>query len=264
MKIIAIGDPHGDLKKIKSIPLKNIDLILLTGDLGSAKLMRKMAFANIDRRKQGLKEIKYTPKQEKKAFMEAYNSSMKVVKYLAKKAPVYIIYGNVESSNANTKKFSKKIKLKLPYLTNDLNSINNVKVINNKFIKFKGINIIGLEYFVDDIWVKTFKPSNYEKSLKSATKYTKKANKFLNSFKNVDILLCHQPPYGYLDKVNSVHAPKHWNHKHAGSKIILDFINKKQPRYVFCGHIHEGVGNTKIKKSEIHNLGVCGFKEVNF
>jgi Icc-related predicted phosphoesterase len=264
MKILAIGDPHGDLEKIKSIPIKGIKLILLTGDLGSASLMRKMAFENIDRKKQGLKEKKFPKKQEKKAFMEAYDSSMKVVKYLAKKAPVYIIYGNVESSNAITKKLSKKIKLKLPYLTDSLNSIKNVKVINNKFVNFKGINIIGLEYFIDDIWVKNFKPDKYKKRLISARKETRKTNKFLNSFKEpVHILVCHQPPYGYLDKVKSPPAPKHWNNKHAGSKIILSFIKQKQPKYVFCGHIHEGMGNTKIKNSNVYNLGVCGFKIID-
>lgn len=51
MKILAIGDPHGDLAKIKQIPTKGIDLILLTGDLGSANLMRKMFFEKIERQK---------------------------------------------------------------------------------------------------------------------------------------------------------------------------------------------------------------------
>ncbi len=71
MKICAIGDPHGDLDKIKQIPLSGVDLIILTGDLGSASLMRKMAFDNIERKKQGLPEIEYPPTKRKKAFMEA-------------------------------------------------------------------------------------------------------------------------------------------------------------------------------------------------
>ena len=51
MKITVIGDPHGS-QKVKDIPLKNSDLILVTGDLGKADLMRKMAFENINRVKQ--------------------------------------------------------------------------------------------------------------------------------------------------------------------------------------------------------------------
>jgi len=40
MKILAIGDPHGDIKRIKEIPIKGIDLILITGDIGKADLAR--------------------------------------------------------------------------------------------------------------------------------------------------------------------------------------------------------------------------------
>lgn len=54
MKILAIGDPHGNLSKIKKIPIKNSDLILLTGDLGKADFARQRFFKNIKRKKQGL------------------------------------------------------------------------------------------------------------------------------------------------------------------------------------------------------------------
>ena len=101
MRICAIGDPHGSLDKIKQVSLSDVDLILLTGDLGSANLMRKMAFDNIKRKKQGLDEIEYTLAQKKKAFMEAYISTMKIIKYLRRFAPVFTIFGNVESSNYN-------------------------------------------------------------------------------------------------------------------------------------------------------------------
>ena len=51
MKILAIGDPHGDIGKVRKIPFREVDLILLTGDLGKADLVRKRAFENIDRKK---------------------------------------------------------------------------------------------------------------------------------------------------------------------------------------------------------------------
>jgi predicted phosphodiesterase len=35
MKMLAIGDPHGDLEKVKRISVEDVDLILLTGDLGN-------------------------------------------------------------------------------------------------------------------------------------------------------------------------------------------------------------------------------------
>lgn len=264
MKILAIGDPHGSLDKIRRISLRGIDLILLTGDLGSADLMRKMAFKNVGRKKQGLPEIEYSPAQEKGAFMEAYSSSMKIVRYLARFAPVYAIYGNVESSNSETKRLSKKIKLKLPFLTDDLNAIRSVRVINNRLVNFKGVRIGGLQYFVDTNWIREFKPSDFRKRMKEAKRETDRIRKTLKKFKYVNILVCHQPPYGFLDKVTFKGAPKHWQGKNAGSKTILDYIRKYQPKYVLCGHIHEGEGNTKVGKTEVYNLGVAGHKVVKF
>lgn len=264
MKIAVIGDPHGNLEKIKKIPLKGSDLILVTGDLGKAELARQMAFENIRRKKEGLEEKEFSSTQKKKAFMESYHSSMKIIRYLNKFAPVFTIFGNVETSNYYTRKQSKEIGLSLPFLYNDLNNISNVSVINNKFRNFKGIKIGGLEYFTDTSWVKEFKPSEYHKKMKSAKRETGKAKRVLKRFRNrIDILICHQPPYGYLDKVGGA-APKHWQGKHAGSKTILDYIKRYQPKYVFCGHIHEGEGKAKIGNTEVYNLGVGGYNIIEF
>jgi len=262
MKICAIGDPHGNLEKIKQIPLSDIDLILLTGDLGSANLMRKMAFDNIKRKKHGLEEIEYTNIQKKKAFMEAYTSTMKILKYLRRFAPVFTIFGNVESSNYETKKQSRKIGITLPYLSNDLDVLPNVRIINNRVTNFEGIRIGGLEYFVDTNWVQEFKPSGYKDELVKAKKETDKAKRVLRWFDFLDILVCHQPPYGVLDKVTAKFAPKHWKGKHAGSKTILQYIKSKSPKYVFCGHIHESKGAKKVGKTEVYNLGVGEYKIV--
>ena len=122
-----------------------------------------------------------------------------------------------------------------------------------------------MEYFVDDIWVRTFKPKkDYDKRLTRAVRDTKRAKCILNWFGGIDILVCHQPPYGVLDKVTAKFAPKSWQGLHAGIKVILDYINKKQPIYVFCGHIHEGEGKARIGKTEVYNLGVGGHKIVEF
>lgn len=264
MKVLAIGDPHGNLEKIKTIPLNGIDLIILTGDLGKADLMRKRYFEKIKRKEQGLPEKEYSNKEKKEAFMEAYNSTIELVKYLSKSAPVLVIFGNVESSNVDTKKESKKIGLPLPFLTDDLKKLDNVKVINNKFVKFRGLRIGGLQYFIDFNWIEDFKPKDLKKKLAQAKKDNPKAEKTLKKFYNLDILVCHQPPYGFLDVVNFPAAPVDWQGKHSGSKIILDYINRNQPKYVFCGHIHEGEGSAKIGKTEVFNLGVCGYKVINF
>lgn len=263
MRIVAIGDPHGDLESIRKIPLDDVDLILLTGDLGSASLARKMAFENVELKRKGLPEKEYSSAQEKKAFMEAYKSTISLFRYLSKFAPVFTVFGNVESSNKDTRKLSKKIGLPLPYLYDQINNFSGSRVINNVLANFQGARIGGLEYFVDTSWVIEFKPADYRESLVEAKKQTEKAKRVLDRFNSVDILVCHQPPYGLLDKVKAKFAPIHWKGKHAGSKIVLDYIKRKQPKYVFCGHIHESEGHVRVGKSEIYNLGVAGYKIID-
>jgi len=119
-----------------------------------------------------------------------------------------------------------------------------------------------VEYFIDVSWIREFRPSDYKDNLNGARKETKKVRRILSRFNGFDILVCHQPPYGILDKVTAKFAPRHWQGKHAGSKAILDYIKKEQPKYVFCGHIHEGKGYKKVGNSEVYNLGVCGYKIV--
>src|SRR3989344_1181794 len=262
MRILAIGDPHGDLSKIKKIPLKGVDLILLTGDLGKADLARKRYFENVEREKRGLPKLEDTLKFNKECYMQIYNSSIRVLKYLSKFAPVYIIFGNVESHDFETRKMERKPGLKLPKFVKNVKMIKGVYIINNKLRNFNGVMIGGLEYFIGGSWNKEFKPSNYGYNLNGARKDTKKARAILSRFKELDILVCHQPPYGILDKVTAKFAPKNWQGKPAGSKVILEYIKKEQPRYVFCGHIHEGKGYKKIGKSEVYNFGVCGYKIV--
>ncbi|MEX0932752.1 MAG: metallophosphoesterase [Candidatus Pacearchaeota archaeon] len=257
MKIVVFGCLHGS-KKAKRAPLKGTNLILIAGDLGKADLMREMYFKNIERKKKGLEEIEYSPKEQKRAFMEAYDSSVEIVEFLSSFAPVYMIYGNVEISNKETKKLSKEIGLKLPSLTDKLNSMKNVRIINNKFVKFKHLRIGGVKFFTDSCWVREFKPKDYSDNLKKAKKASKKVEEVLKKFKDLDIFISHQPPYGILDRVTAKFAPKHWKGKNAGSKVLLNYVEKKKPKFHLCAHIHEGKGRKKIGKTEIINIGSNG------
>jgi Icc-related predicted phosphoesterase len=257
MKILAIGDPHGAIDKIRKIPIKGVDIILVSGDIGKADLMRKYAFSHVDDKKSW---VHYEPKKiVKQAYQESFDSSLDVLKYLSSKAPVYLVYGNVESTDSETKKLSKKLDIRLPLLGERLDKIKGINIINNRVVNLDGLVLAGNDYFVDTGWVKRFSPGSKRRMI-NAIKETERANKFYNRLrkKNVDILLCHQPPYGILDKVNFPNAPKNWQGKHAGSEIILNYIKKKQPRLVLCGHIHEAQVRKMIRKTEVVNLGCSG------
>jgi Icc-related predicted phosphoesterase len=258
MKILVVGDPHGDISKIRDSELKKADIILIPGDIGKATLARKHAFETVERKKQGLSEKEYTPKESLAVHMEIHNSTINILKHLVKFAPVYTIQGNVGiPSKRESKRREKKYKLKHPSTKDELKKIKNLHLVKNRLMIINGLRIGFLEYFVDNSWVKEFK-SKDKKVITSAKRGTKKAEKVLRGFNNLDILLCHQPPFGVLDRVNFPGVPKDWLGKRAGSKVILNYIKKKQPRYVFCGHMHENKGKAKIGKTLVYNAGSVG------
>lgn len=67
------------------------------------------------------------------------------------------------------------------------------------------------------------------------------------------ILICHCPPKDTpLDRVSGK--------IHAGSTAVRDFIEKYQPEYFFCGHVHEAAGvETEIRKTRCRNVGKQGY-----
>lgn len=238
MTFAVIGDPHGEIKKLNKLK-QNLDFILITGDLPKSDEVRKWFFDNIERKKKGLEPIKKNKKLRKLFEKEAHDSTINIMKQLLKIAPVYTIEGNAQLPK-KTKTAIKKLGVKIVK--------NQIRIINNYRIGF-------LEFFIDVNWVKDFKPKDKE-LLQDAKLEEKFVKNLLKRFKNLDYLVCHQPPYGVLDKVNFKGAPKEWQGKRAGSKIILNFIKKEELKAVFCGHIHEGEGKKKIGKTIVYNLGI--------
>lgn len=62
----------------------------------------------------------------------------------------------------------------------------------------------------------------------------------------LDILICHGPPLGHCDANGRSY--------HCGSSSIREVLGYKQPKYVVCGHIHEGRGVSKLKDTTILNV----------
>jgi Icc-related predicted phosphoesterase len=76
----------------------------------------------------------------------------------------------------------------------------------------------------------------------------------LSKFNGLDplVLICHTPPKSSaLDRVGEG--------KHFGSAAIREFIEREQPLYFFCGHIHEAAGQqTAIGRTQGWNVGKRG------
>ena len=66
------------------------------------------------------------------------------------------------------------------------------------------------------------------------------------------VLVCHAPPHDTsLDRIRLG--------LHAGSHAVREFIDRHQPEYFFCGHIHEAEGReTRIGKTFAKNVGKLG------
>ena len=76
----------------------------------------------------------------------------------------------------------------------------------------------------------------------------------LNKFSALDplVLICHTPPQGTaLDRAAQG--------RHFGSDAVREFIQREQPRYFFCGHIHEAAGvHATLGRTEAWNVGKRG------
>jgi Icc-related predicted phosphoesterase len=66
-------------------------------------------------------------------------------------------------------------------------------------------------------------------------------------------LVVHFPPHGtQLDQVGPG--------KHAGSRVLRAWVEREQPAFLFCGHIHECAGKSdRLGTTQCFNVGKAGY-----
>jgi Icc-related predicted phosphoesterase len=67
------------------------------------------------------------------------------------------------------------------------------------------------------------------------------------------VMVCHCPPLG--TKLDDAGEGRHF-----GSKAVREFIEREQPEYFFCGHVHEAWGaSEQIGATRAYNVGKKGY-----
>ncbi len=229
MKILVIGDPHGTLPRgLSSIVKKNeIELIVVTGEIPPVPVE---VF--------GPKELRNASEERKHSYAE--KSYEPLIKELSLQGlPVIILRGNSYTNTGGWNKFSSKI----------FKKYRNIFYKRTGKFRIKGKNFIVFDMIWEPWAYRWVNKSFMHRDTSKSEARLKKLDRYLKGLED-PILVSHAPPYGYLDVVPSG--------KNVGSKVILEAIKKYKPRYVLCGHIHEGKGKAKIGKTTVINAGCCG------
>jgi Icc-related predicted phosphoesterase len=246
LRILVVGDPHGS-EKLLRLDTNGFDVAIVTGDMGKTDVMRGLAWGKVKGSKENIR----------KSYEDYVGSALPVLKHLSERIPVLCVHGNADIADDDIAGVNKATKAKIPLFESALAKLKNQVFIDYASVELNGVKIAGISHFIETRWVHEFRGGGMEAMLLAMIE-EEMARTFFNAVGKVDILVSHQPPYGVLDRVGAKYAPKGWVGKHAGSRLLLDYISKHKPRYVICGHIHEARGVKKVGKTTVINAGCCG------
>lgn len=119
----------------------------------------------------------------------------------------------------------------------------NIHLLHNEELEIDGVKFFGTPYTVNFL---NWNHMSDEKALFDMWDIVVP--------KDLDVLLSHGPPYGYGDNCNQ---PVYGNSSESklGSKALKQIILDKNPKYVFCGHIHTGDRITEMENgTKIYNV----------
>jgi len=258
IKILAIGDFHGNFPVKLRKEVNKADLVLCTGDFGGIKEGYKYLmylFKEFDKGKSwgsvksekeffGKEKYKELIKKDEKVTKEV----LKVLNNLNKK--VIFIFGNTDDF------FYKypfdKWEVKKSNL-NFIKRLKNLKNITYSKVKHKSISIIGFGGYMDiDEYLKKNK-EDLKRIKKRREKTKKKLFGNIKKTKGKRIFLFHYTPTGFFDIVKDKKNPRYGTS--AGINFFFQAIKRYKPSLVLCGHMHEYQGKKKLGNTLIVATG---------
>lgn len=250
---LILADLHGNIKALKSIlnsiDIKNIDALLIAGDLPVTtpkSLIIHYAITHGNLNREGYSNWVYKGKGRRvfvKKQLESIYEIEKILKNLDKK--ILYVPGNVDTIEAiNYLKESKIITL-----------VNNPE-LNNKISVNEKIDVIGigssLIHIGEGICDGELTEKEYNDNLARITEYIEE--------NSPSIILSHEPPYFEKNQKIKTQRGKKGLYKYefkkeGGSLALLELIRIKKPLLVVSGHYHEYFGSTKINSIDCINPG---------
>ncbi len=120
----------------------------------------------------------------------------------------------------------------------ELRAATEAKVLHGEGAEVQGLKLYGLGYAVPETPFGEW----------SCDLSEQQAEAMLAGMGAVDVLISHSPPNGVADVTSRGRS--------VGSKAVRAAIERAQPRYCFCGHVHDSWGVTGlIGATSVHNLG---------
>jgi len=268
VRLLILGDLHGVQPDIK-VAEKDYDAIILPGDICGDDI-RKYIKKWSDLQMYIETEIdfnKVCPLWKQRILdVKSKWKGRQILKKLNKIGkPVFLVPGNWDPTpNDGFKIDNQKIKNKsYKSWTRILRRLDNVHDIEHTKKHFMGLTLIGhgstsspepiekmskRDFMFEEDYLDYKERYNYFK------KVEKKLSKFCEKSKYPVVLLSHNAVYG--TKLDKIYAPtKAIHNQHYGSIIARDIVEKYQPILAIGGHIHEGHGKQKIRKTTCINSG---------
>lgn len=282
MKILIIGDLHGRIPKIH---FNDFDCIIQVGDVcDDSKIgpLYKKYFELLNKNKDldfSLDEF-FIQEVGKRKFRQYEKQSLEkgheILKYLdCFGKPIFMVAGNWDQSygvsrikDLDKSDYNYRKAFYDWYLGDKINpkltkGLKNIKDCMHRNFEFFGINFIGYGLSSGDNMKKKGNSKNLNVSKEEFAKLKSFQNKIFNKLsfaykkrnkKFPTIFISHNIPYNTkldIGKDKNSYAYK----KHLGSWIARKFCEEYQPLLCIGGHVHEGKGKDKIKKTILINPG---------